>query len=109
MFKGPYVIIAVFDNDRYELKSITGSHRTFKYAHENLHPVPLGHDELVEISTNLMTEEETVTADGRRKTEDFELDNSNLERPNSCDTLTADSDVLFAGSDTFTADTLSNI
>ncbi|CAH2085257.1 unnamed protein product [Euphydryas editha] len=105
-FRGPYVIIAVLDNDRYELKSITGSHRTFKYAHENLRPVPRGHDGLVEISTSLMNEEEAMTAP-----EDVELDNSHLDRPNSCDTLTAGSDTLSAGSDTLTAesDTLSNI
>ncbi|CAH2090943.1 unnamed protein product [Euphydryas editha] len=105
-FRGPYVINAVLDNDRYELKSITGSHRTFKYAHKNLRPVPRGHDGLVEISTSLMSEEEAMTTP-----EDVEIDNSHLDRPNIYDTLTAGFDTLSAGSDTLTAesDTLSNI
>lgn len=105
-FRGPYVIIAVLDNDRYELKSITGSHRTFKYTHENLRAIPRGDDGLVEISTSLISEDEAMTAP-----EDVELDNSHLDIPNSCDIFTAGSDTLSAGSDTLTAesDTLSNI
>lgn len=103
-FRGPYVITAVLDNDRYELKSINNSHHTFKYAHENLRAVPPGHEGLLEISTSLMNEEETVTAP-------IDLDDSTpvdcsddgLSR-NSTETLTARSDTISVDhSDTLTA------
>lgn len=38
-FKGPFVITSVLENDPYELKSIDGSNRVYKYAHENLRSV----------------------------------------------------------------------
>lgn len=60
-YKGTYAITSVLDNDRYELRSITDSHRTLKYAHENLRLVPRGHEGLLEITARLANEE-TVTA-----------------------------------------------
>lgn len=97
-FKGPYVITAVLDNDRYELKSLSNSHRTFKYAHENLRAVPTGHEGLLEISTSLLNEEETVTAP-------IDVDNG-LQVDNSDDIrrLSKSSDTLTACSDTISVD-----
>lgn len=35
-YKGPFKIVKVLENDRYELQSLTGSVRTYKYPHESL-------------------------------------------------------------------------
>lgn len=105
-FKGPFIITAVLDNDRYELKSLNNSQRIFKYAHENLRAVPIGHEGLLEVSTSLMNEEETVTAPiDVDDTSSLQVDNDDdrLFR-NSCDTLTACSDTIsISRSDTLTA------
>lgn len=63
-FKGPFTIIKVLDHDRYELKDIDGSNRTYKYAHENLRAVPRGYGGLIEVATSLTHEaEEAETAE----------------------------------------------
>lgn len=100
-FRGPFVITSVLDNDRYELKSITGSHHSFKYAHENLRPVPRGHDGLVEISTSLMNEEEE---EAMTAPDNVELETGHLDRQDCSDTMTVGSETLSAGSDTLTAE-----
>lgn len=101
-FRGPYIIVEVLENDRYELKSLGGSQRSYKYSHENLRAVPQGHIGLIEIATSLLNREKAETA-----SEDEEsITNSNHDNDNS-DTLTicsntvsADSRTLTAGSDT---------
>ncbi|XP_039762824.1 uncharacterized protein LOC120635750 [Pararge aegeria] len=99
-FKGPFIITAVLENDRYELKSLSGSQRVYKYAHENLRPVPQGHDGLLEITYNLLNYDEAETAP-----EDVD-DVTLIDRD---DTLTACSDAISTDSRTITAnsDTLS--
>ncbi|CAB3248454.1 unnamed protein product [Arctia plantaginis] len=66
-FKGPYKIITVLDNDRYELKHINGSNRIYKFAHENLRGVPKGQEGYLEIyeysDESDSTDERTVMAD----------------------------------------------
>lgn len=104
-FKGPFVITAVLTNDRYELKRLGGSHRIYKYAHENLRPVPHGHEGLLEIASSLLNYDEAESAP-----EDVDAGNGNdLLSTNDSDTLTACSDTITAGSSTITgnSDTLS--
>lgn len=66
-FKGPYKIITVLDNDRYELRHINGSNRIYKIAHENLREVPKGQEGYLQIYENCNDEndddERTVTVD----------------------------------------------
>lgn len=111
-FKGPFVITNVLDNDRYELKSLSGSQREYKYAHENLRLVPPGHEGLLEITTSLLNDqdEEAMTAP---IDVDVSSNSDNAHKGASSsqpsDTLTACSDTLTVCSDTLTAlsDTLS--
>lgn len=97
-FKGPFQIINVLENDRYEVKQISGSHRTFKYAHENLRSVPRGYAGLAEVTTNLLNEE-TVTAESVVGL-DSDVGCSGNTLTAASDTDTANSDTLTAGSDT---------
>ncbi|XP_047538388.1 uncharacterized protein LOC125071979 [Vanessa atalanta] len=95
-FRGPFVITNVLENDRYELKSITGSSRTFKYSHENLRSVPRGHEGLTEVAFSMLNENEAMTAgDNDEQLDGYQYDDS--------DTLSAHSDTLTAGSTTLTA------
>ncbi|XP_052749153.1 uncharacterized protein LOC128200275 [Galleria mellonella] len=48
-FKGPYKVVKVLENDRYELQNIDGSNRTYKYPHESLREVPKGRAGLTEV------------------------------------------------------------
>lgn len=94
-FKGPFKVTRVLENDRYELKNITGSNWTYKYSHENLRAVPEGYDGLAKISDYVMNDDnnddETVTAVLYENDDD------------DSDTLSACSDTLSAVSDTLTA------
>lgn len=94
-FKGPYKIIRVLDNDRYELTHIHRSNRTFKYSHENLRAVPRGFDGLIDIATTLLNDEEAETA-----VEGDVADH--LQSDGDSDTISITS-TLTAGSDTLTA------
>lgn len=105
-FKGPFIITSVLENDRYELKSISGSNRVYKYSHENLRSVPKGHTGLLEITDSLLNEEEAETA-----LADVSLSQNNLSDDTeiaigddllraASDTASADSETLTAGSDT---------
>lgn len=62
-FKGPFVIVRVLENDRYELKSMNRSNRLYKYSHENLRAVPKGLDGLIDVSTSLIADEERQDAE----------------------------------------------
>lgn len=107
-FRGPFVITEVLNNDRYELKSITGaSHRILKYSHENLRAVPRGHDGLLEIASSLLNEFEAETASD--DVENNLCSNNEDESLDRLDTLTVCSDTVSADSRTVTAnsDTLS--
>lgn len=108
-FKGPYIITAVLDNDRYELKTFGsfGSKRTYKYAHENLRLVPTGHEGLLEITSSLLNETEAETASDEIQASTSRDDGNPLL--NDDDTLTVDPNIDTACSDTLTAgsDTLS--
>ncbi|CAK1552936.1 unnamed protein product, partial [Leptosia nina] len=98
-FKGPFIIVRVLDHDRYELRDIDGSKRTYKYAHEKLRAVPGGYGGLVEVATFLIhNEEEAETAavhcheNGMATTDD----DSDTVSVSSLHTLTASSDTLSA-------------
>ncbi|CAK1548125.1 unnamed protein product [Leptosia nina] len=90
-YKGPFKITAVLDNDRYELRHISGSNRIYKYAHENLRLVPRGLTGFLEVSENCSND--VVTA--------VDCDREAVH-PNSdsSSTLTANSDTLSINSDT---------
>lgn len=97
-YRGPFVITKVLNNDRYELKSIRGGNRIYKYSHENLRLVPKGFEGLVEIATSMVDSEEAETAvDGEQieHTNQSDSDNDTLSIPSE-DTLTAGSDTLSA-------------
>lgn len=113
-FRGPYVITNVLDNDRYNLRSLDGSNRVFKYAHENLRLVPEGNEGLVEVSTSILSEEEAMTAgdEGIRQNDDAEVapvQNVDVPSIHDLDTLSNHgSDTMSVGSDTLTADSEDN-
>lgn len=62
-YKGPFKIIKVLDNDRYELKHVNGNNRIYKYAHENLRRVPEGQTGFLEIAENYSDDEEAILAE----------------------------------------------
>lgn len=108
-FKGPYVIISVLDNDRYELKSLDGNNRILKYAHENLRLVPGGCEGLIEISTSILGDDEAVTAENG---EMEYADGVPMARPSTSGSVPAHdsdtvsihgSDTMSVGSETLTA------
>ncbi|CAH2105272.1 unnamed protein product [Euphydryas editha] len=100
-FRGPFVITEVLDNDRYELKSVGGSQRLYKYSHENLRAVPRGHDGLLEVATSILNQEEAETAS--EGVEYAISSNHENEMLNDSDTLTVCSETASADSCTFTA------
>lgn len=126
-FRGPFVITSVLENDRYELKSLGGSHRMYKYAHENLRSVPKGHEGLLEMTENLLNNDDSESlSDDVMNLTQFDLNNTlplnnaitapddvetvSLPGPNkalptsNCDSLTVCSDTVSADSHTMTAD-----
>lgn len=98
-FKGPFTIVKVLDHDRYELRDIDGSNRTYKYAHENLRVVPRGYGGLTEVATSLVNKAEEAEMaeihihENGMATSD---DDSDTVSVSSSHTLTANSDTLSA-------------
>lgn len=85
----------MLDHDRYELRDIDGSNRTYKYAHENLRAVPGGYGGLVEVVNEA---QEAETAEGHsRGSEMVTSDNdSDTVSISSSHTMTASSGTLSA-------------
>ncbi|XP_045497510.1 uncharacterized protein LOC123695648 [Colias croceus] len=64
-FRGPFKIISILENDRYELQHVDGSKRIYKYPHESLREVPRGRAGLTELAEALCEQalnEDTVSA-----------------------------------------------
>lgn len=99
-FKGPFIITNVLENDRYELKSIDRSNRSYKYAHESLRLVPGGHEGLVEVATSLINDDDDVegeaeTAGQSQRNEAVPSDDDTISVASS-HTMTASSATLSA-------------
>lgn len=93
-FKGPFIVIRVLDNDRYELKHINSPNRIVKYPHESLRAVPRGFEGLVDMATILKNDEAvTVSHDQELLSSDDESDTLSVA---SSHTLTASSATLTA-------------
>lgn len=95
-YKGPFKITAVLDNDRYELKHISGSNRVYKYSHENLREVPRGPTAFLEIAENCSNDD--VTASDQPDEIDHEIAN---QFENTSETETASSSTLTAECDDY--------
>lgn len=109
-FKGPFLITNVLDNDRYELKNLDGTNRTFKYAHESLRLIPRGDEGLVEMSASIMSGDEAMTAEDEALNENtLPLCDTDIVPVHESDTISInESDTLSIGSETLSADSEDN-
>lgn len=108
-FRGPFQIINVLENDRYELKNLDGSSRTLKYSHENLRLVPGGHEGMLEVAESILSDEEAVKATDVQleNVHDDCSDTTSISAP-SFSTLTANSATLTASSELASSETASD-
>lgn len=95
-YKGPFQIVAILDNDRYELKHINGSNRVFKYSHENLRAVPRGPSAFLDVIENLSDDDVSAESDSN-------IVHETARQSDASDTDTAGSSTLTAASNTYHA------
>lgn len=102
-YKGPFLVSAILENDRYELKHINGTNRTYKYSHEKLRKVPRGQTGLMEIAENFS--DDNVSANDNNIVVHETLSHGNNLLDLNDDAVSINSDnVLSAGSNTISED-----
>lgn len=99
-YNSPYKITAVLENDRYELKLVNGTIRTYKVTHENLREVPRG---LIEVAESYNDDDVTADVSQSNVFHETDRDNDNVAVIGDAEDELSDSDTISVNSSTVSA------